>query len=258
MDSKLFDTLKNIVSHNNRSLNDIEKSNILPHATYYNSPLIFTGTPSERVDSRSKWFKSARLTLSDSEIVFTDPDNGICLDERFNPSEKKHWKRAPLQEVLSLADNKTLIAYHHNTRFKGGHAMEIQYWLSKLGKNALAFYWQPYSPRTFFIINPGEEIKKRIEKFAIEWSPYFTLHRMASSDAVNTHLHNRVERKSVINTCSGKVCPECGHQFTGKGWAGIDAHWKSKHEHIMPYDQAWRLIRLDKWNVNIIDNKEKV
>jgi hypothetical protein len=36
-----------------------------------------------------------------------------------------------------------------------------------------------------------------------------------------------------------KVCPECRHVFRGKGWEGIDAHWKAKHEHLLPYQEAW-------------------
>ncbi len=40
-----------------------------------------------------------------------------------------------------------------------------------------------------------------------------------------------------------KVCPECGHVFKGNGWDGIDAHWKSKHEDVMPYDEAWSLLK---------------
>lgn len=39
------------------------------------------------------------------------------------------------------------------------------------------------------------------------------------------------------------VCPECGHQFRGDGFDGIDAHWRSKHEHVMSYALAWPLIR---------------
>lgn len=39
------------------------------------------------------------------------------------------------------------------------------------------------------------------------------------------------------------VCPECDHQFKGNSWGGIDAHWKSNHENIMPYDEAWPLIK---------------
>ena len=39
------------------------------------------------------------------------------------------------------------------------------------------------------------------------------------------------------------VCPECGHRFSGNGFDGIDAHWRSKHEHLMPYHMAWPLIK---------------
>jgi hypothetical protein len=39
------------------------------------------------------------------------------------------------------------------------------------------------------------------------------------------------------------ICPECGHQFKGNGFDGIDAHWRARHEIVMPYRQAWPLIR---------------
>jgi hypothetical protein len=40
-----------------------------------------------------------------------------------------------------------------------------------------------------------------------------------------------------------KICPECGHTFRGNGFDGIDAHWRAKHEHLMPYKKAWPLIK---------------
>jgi hypothetical protein len=39
------------------------------------------------------------------------------------------------------------------------------------------------------------------------------------------------------------VCPECGRQFRGNGFDGIDAHWRAKHEKLMPYRVAWPLIK---------------
>jgi hypothetical protein len=36
-----------------------------------------------------------------------------------------------------------------------------------------------------------------------------------------------------------RICPECGHVFKGNGWDGIDAHWRAKHENLMPYQQFW-------------------
>lgn len=38
------------------------------------------------------------------------------------------------------------------------------------------------------------------------------------------------------------VCPECGHQFRGNGFDGIDAHWRAKHEHVMTHGEARPLI----------------
>jgi len=40
-----------------------------------------------------------------------------------------------------------------------------------------------------------------------------------------------------------KICPECGYLFQGKGWDGIDTHWRARHETVMPYSEAWPLIR---------------
>lgn len=42
-----------------------------------------------------------------------------------------------------------------------------------------------------------------------------------------------------------KIYPECSHQFQGKGWDGIDVHWRSKHELIVPYEETWSLLEVD-------------
>lgn len=45
------------------------------------------------------------------------------------------------------------------------------------------------------------------------------------------------------NSKVANLCPECGHQFKGHGFDGIDAHWRARHEAVMPYKQAWPLIK---------------
>jgi len=40
------------------------------------------------------------------------------------------------------------------------------------------------------------------------------------------------------------MCPECGYRFKGNGFDGIDAHWRSRHENVMPYTKAWPAIKL--------------
>ena len=36
-----------------------------------------------------------------------------------------------------------------------------------------------------------------------------------------------------------RLCPLCGHTFKGKSWEGIDAHWRSKHEVLIKYEDFW-------------------
>lgn len=57
--------------------------------------------------------------------------------------------------------------------------------------------------------------------------------------------------KAIGSSSNNKKCPECGHVFQGKGWGGIDAHWKSKHEHIMPYEKAWPLLCSGSYKKNV-------
>ena len=45
------------------------------------------------------------------------------------------------------------------------------------------------------------------------------------------------------NPANARVCPECGHVFRGGTWGGIDAHWNALHGKIMPYADAWLIIR---------------
>jgi hypothetical protein len=54
------------------------------------------------------------------------------------------------------------------------------------------------------------------------------------------------------------ICPECGHQFQGQGWTGIDAHWKSKHEHVMPYDTVWKLISKGEYRQSAAANNTRI
>ncbi len=42
---------------------------------------------------------------------------------------------------------------------------------------------------------------------------------------------------------TAKTCRECGHTFRGNGWDGIDAHWRAKHEHTLPYEEAWPMLK---------------
>ncbi len=68
-------------------------------------------------------------------------------------------------------------------------------------------------------------------------------HKLFTDDLLKIARERLIEHGYTL----AKVCPECGHVFQGKGWTGIDAHWKSKHRDIMSYKEAWALIKAGKY-----------
>lgn len=169
LDPELHDGLNEIVKAN-RSVAWLERAGFLT-ASYSGEILVSAGLPpSERSTWRTDWFRRVLADLTDAEIVFADPDNGLVDDEPRRRRTKRFGKQLPLDEARRLADGRSAILYHHNTRFKGGHDAEIDHWLKRLGYDTLAVRANSYSCRTFFILNPDGETVKRAESFCDKWS----------------------------------------------------------------------------------------
>lgn len=171
LDADLYLNLKNLVSSGSRSVSSIENSGLLPKAIFYNTLLTSAiAHPIDRGQWRHDWFQGLKVKLSGCDIVFADPDNGLCADDKFSLARRKDWKRMPLVEAKELAKGRTAILYHHNSRFPGGHRKEIEYWMDILPRNTHALYWRRVSNRTFFIVNPTFEIEERLRAFAARWA----------------------------------------------------------------------------------------
>jgi len=171
LDADLYLNLKNLVASGKRSVSTIESSGLLPKAVFFSVPLSSDIVPPVgRGKWRRDWFQCLKAKLSGCDIVFADPDNGLCADNKFNPARRKDWKRMPLEEANELAEGRTAILYHHNSRFPGGHRKEIDHWMGLLPGNTYAFYWRRISNRTFFIANPTHEIEERLKTFAAQWA----------------------------------------------------------------------------------------
>lgn len=164
LDPCVFDAMKQIVS-GERSVAAVEASELLPGAVFAGEPLGTRLDGQDRRDLRSAWFRRTLETLRGCDIVFADPDNGLCEDERFSPGARDNWKRLPMAEAMELAEGRTAIFYHHNTRAKGGHEKEILEWMRRLGCH-VAVRWRRVSSRTFFIMNPDQEVENRLRTFA--------------------------------------------------------------------------------------------
>lgn len=183
LDEVLFDQLCE-VQRWGRSVSTLERSCALK-ADYYRSSLAcFDYAAATRDQFRSNWFASLQEALSSCDLVFADPDNGLVNDNPKRRRLSKFGKHMPLREAQKLSENRTVIVYHHNSRFRGGHDCEVDYWLDQLGHGSFAIRANALSCRTFFIINPTIDIKDRAIEFCKRWSKY------------QVRYHERIQRNA--------------------------------------------------------------
>lgn len=171
LDPILFDSLAIVVSRE-RSITALQSTNVL-NAIYSSEPLTSADLPAgDRPEFRSRWFENTRKQLERCDLVFADPDNGIVNDNEHRRRQKVFGKQIPLSEAKAIADGRSAIIYHHNTRFKGGHDAEVEHWLSQLGSNAIAVRANAFSCRTFFIVNPDPVLVSRAASFCDRWASH--------------------------------------------------------------------------------------
>lgn len=129
-----------------------------------------TGLPAlERSTARKCWFDRSLDQLTQCDLVFADPDNGLVGDEDWRRKATSFGKQMPLSEARAFSAGRCAVIYHHNSRFKGGHDAEVDSWLRALEMPAIAVRATAYSCRTFFVINPDAETMDRTREFCSRW-----------------------------------------------------------------------------------------
>lgn len=73
----VFDALADIAYKSDKSVKDIELSGIIPGAVFYSELLRPVGIPDERRKERRQWFQESMSKMSDADLIFMDPDNGL-------------------------------------------------------------------------------------------------------------------------------------------------------------------------------------
>lgn len=178
LDPDLFDGLKSLVSQDQRCVDSIERAQLLPSGQFHSRVLSSDlRTYGERAAWRQQWFEHVLSDLGECNFVFADPDNGLCGDERFRAGRRKDWKRLPISEARALAEGRTAVIYHHNSRWPGGHEAEIRHWMSELGEGTMALKWSAYGSRTFFVMNAPADMQGRLNAFAADWGSKASLFR---------------------------------------------------------------------------------
>jgi hypothetical protein len=185
LDGNLFDALHDMVKiRNERSVAAIQRAGVLD-ATFFDARVDDDcGTRKGWDNRRRDWSDSQLQALSGCDIVFADPDNGLVDDKHERRRERKYGKRIPLGEVQMLSEGRTAIIYHHNTRRKGGHDREVDFWLGYLPNGTMAVRSKSRSARTFFVINADEAVVRRVRSFCDKWKEHgVCLHNARAHDS---------------------------------------------------------------------------
>lgn len=155
LDPEVFDTLGALV-RGLRSVAALEETRLLPGETWHRAPV-------PKGDARGAWFKEVVQAVDACDLVFADPDNGIA--ERATP------KHMGVSEIHALRrDGRALLVYHHQTRRKGGAAVETRHIAQRVGIETVdVIRLRPYSSRFYFLFDADETLRERLHAFAERW-----------------------------------------------------------------------------------------
>ena len=123
-DPDLFDILVDVVSSGQRNLRALEASDILPGAIFAGEVIRSDGPLAQRQQVRREWFVRMKDSITEADLLFVDPDNGL-EPAGYSHGSAKAGKSVLLSELHELArPGRCLIVYHHHSRRKGGHQCE--------------------------------------------------------------------------------------------------------------------------------------
>ena len=117
-DEVLWSTLGIMVSSGKRTVSDIEKAELLSaeHTRYYNRELDFSSlSKQERQSVREKWHADALDTLSNCDIVFVDPDNGLIVRSAEGTAKSNKFV-LPSEVGDYYRQGSSVIYYQHKAR----------------------------------------------------------------------------------------------------------------------------------------------
>lgn len=114
LDDELHKALKSLIMNDSRSVNQLEELGLLQSNAYYHEMLKpVTGLFRE---SRSAWHEKGLKSLSDCELIFLDPDNGL-LPRSIGRGSAKSIKYVLPEEIIDYYKaGHSVVFYSHRTR----------------------------------------------------------------------------------------------------------------------------------------------
>lgn len=184
-DPNLHDRLAQILKDKQRTLSRVENNDILPtHTLFYGTaipapkfPCFSAAAREAQTRLRAAWFDEAFTKLSDADIVFLDPDNGLASNRC-----KKHFRSSVKyifeDEVAAwVKREKSVLLYQHQKRRSLSEQVSDQQKILAAGKPCRAVSFHRRAARIYYIL-PAEDhehrISERLTRFlAGEWGKHF-------------------------------------------------------------------------------------
>ena len=174
-DPTVFDCLEKIVTRGSRNIEQLQTPELLPGCKFFSEKVPLSPKIRQRAEERAQWIKRALTALEQCSLVFLDPDNGLA-PVRYSVERKESRKSVSLEEIKLFRAGRSLLVYHHQTRRKGGHRVEINWQSGRLKDAGFgqvdALRARPYSPRVFFLLNGTDIIRTRAALVAKNWEEH--------------------------------------------------------------------------------------
>ena len=113
-DDELLESLYTITD-GTRSVAALENANLIPNGIYYREIL---KPGSDKNFLRSIWCRNSLKALSESDLIFCDPDNGLLVNSVSLKSNKSDKYIVPEELVSYYQEGKSIVFYNHRCREK--------------------------------------------------------------------------------------------------------------------------------------------
>lgn len=173
-DPDLFDQLHSLVTCKERGTRYVEENALLGNDTAFFSDSVSSATVDKR---RNAWLTFALRTVSNADLVFLDPDNGLASSERdgSKPGDAKYVLRNELSEFWGTGA-RTLVLYHHPDRSQD-HDTQIPALARELesslaNSRVLPLRYRRGTSRAYFVIVPennAAQWAQSLKNFANCW-----------------------------------------------------------------------------------------
>jgi hypothetical protein len=168
-DPKLYDRLSQILATNQRTLSQVEKNDIMPtNALFYGTaipapkvPCFSDAARQAQTRLRAAWFDDGFNQLSESDLVFLDPDNGLA------PSRCKKHLRSSVKYIFEdevatwVKRGQSVVLYQHQQRRRIIEQVADQRKLLGVGNSGFALSFHRLSVRIYYIL-PAEDHRSRL------------------------------------------------------------------------------------------------